>query len=88
MEQEGAARKALCSLRQAPGGDASSVTSQAGLDGGESGDRIMAWLVESLRTLLVGYGVPRKLSANQLALRRDRAYPRGVIVVVNRLGGI
>ena len=48
----------------------------------------MAWLVESLRTLLVGYGVPGKLSANQLALRRDRAYPRGVIVVVNRLRGI
>jgi hypothetical protein len=48
----------------------------------------MDWLVESLRTLLVGYRVPRKLSANQLALMRNRAHPRGVIVVVNRLGGI
>ena len=34
MEQEGAARKALCSVRQAPGGDASGFATQAGLDGG------------------------------------------------------
>ena len=48
----------------------------------------MDWLVESLRTLLVDYGVPRKLSAKYLALRRDRAHPCGVIVAVNRLGGV
>lgn len=48
----------------------------------------MDWLVESLRTLLVDYVVPHKLSAKHLALRRDRAHPRDLLVAVNRLGGI
>jgi hypothetical protein len=47
----------------------------------------MNWLVESLQTLFVEYAVPPKLSDKHITLGRDRAHPRCLIVVVNRLGG-
>jgi len=47
----------------------------------------MDWLVESLQTLFVDYAVPRRLSDKHITFGRDRAHPRGLIVVVNGLGG-